>query len=1053
MPDQPHCIRILIASPSDVKEERDIAERVIHRIELMCDAGFPLTLKARRWEFDVPAVMGKPAQVTINERLVDACDCAVCIFWTRIGTPTDNAEGGAVEELERMLAANKPVLLYFSDAVPESLSNIDPQQWLALSEWKKRLWAEKKGLPKNYKNADTFGELLKADLEKLLKSEFCEGSKRVAVSSKPAFSDLDRRYRATLTEELGKLKMLGSPDIDSVQVRLDDTFVPLRISHTWKTDERYHRRKREVAMQEEMRPHSPDELMRRVFPEYRLLLVIGDPGSGKTTLMKYYALCCLQGQQARLFGDDAGSVRVFFLPLRELKRDDAGQFLPLPEQLSVWSQARSNAIDPAVFDGWLRNADGARSLMLFDGLDEISDLERRKAACSWIDRQHNGFSETYFVVTSRMTGYRKTEGVELEADHIRADVMDFTPEQQAEFLSKWFRAAYCRELCPSGTNPEKWLERKKKEAEERTKTIVEYLAKEENRGLRELAAVPMMVQIMAILWKEREYLPGNRTKLYRAALDYLLEFRDERRQIPPLLPADKARIVLSPVALWMQQELEADEAERSAMHAEMEKVLGTLDHPPSGEAFCKNLIDRAGLLVELGEERKEYLFRHKTFREYLAGSQLTETIKRNSGLIAPLAEHFGEDWWNEPLTFFMAQADAGMFDKFMEALFDSGVSAEFSQKQQTLLQTVIAEAPQKTTEALCRKLLAPETTANRQRYILDCLKAIGKKDVASEVGYFLRDQLAQNTSIVSKAEEVFDELISRSFDVDRLRKELSKLRQKESSKIITNPYEFDAQYLLISGGKYIYSVTEKKVSIPDIWFAKYPVTNRQYRAFIDFLAGKPSESAKSFKLNAYAEALHELANSGDEAVKGFAEYLKKERDLAKRFSSERNDDRKFNKDEHPVVGVSWYCAKAYCLWLSLLSGEAYRLPTEEEWEWAAAGRREEPGRVLEVKKYPWGDKPEPTPKHANFNENEGATTPVGRYPDGATPEGLYDMAGNVWEWMENWSNAFPKLKALCGGSWLVQPDALGCSARLSYYPDFSNDYHFGFRVVRPSMGE
>lgn len=170
MPDQPHCIRILIASPSDVKEERDIAERVIHRIELMCDAGFPLTLKARRLEFDVPAVMGKPAQVTINERLVDACDCAVCIFWTRIGTPTDNAEGGAVDELERMLAANKPVLLYFSDAVPESLSNIDPQQWLALSEWKKRLWAEKKGLPKNYKNADTFGELLKADLEKLLKS-------------------------------------------------------------------------------------------------------------------------------------------------------------------------------------------------------------------------------------------------------------------------------------------------------------------------------------------------------------------------------------------------------------------------------------------------------------------------------------------------------------------------------------------------------------------------------------------------------------------------------------------------------------------------------------------------------------------------------------------------------------------------------------------------------------------------------------------------------------------------------------------------------------------
>ncbi len=1052
---QAKTIRILIASPSDVAAERDIAERVIHRIELMCDAGFPLTLKARRWEFDVPAVMGKPAQVTINERLVDACDCAVCIFWTRIGTPTDNAEGGAVEELERMLAANKPVLLYFSDAVPESLSNIDPQQWLALSEWKKRLWAEKKGLPKNYKNADTFGELLKADLEKLLKSEFCEGSKRVAVSSKPAFSDLDRRYRATLTEELGKLKMLGSPDIDSVQVRLDDTFVPLRISHTWKTDERYHRRKREAAMQEEMRPHSPDELMRRVFPEYRLLLVIGDPGSGKTTLMKYYALCCLQGQQARLFGDDAGSVRVFFLPLRELKRDDAGQFLPLPEQLSVWSQARSNAIDPAVFDGWLRNADGARSLMLFDGLDEISDLERRKAACSWIDRQHNGFSETYFVVTSRMTGYRKTEGVELSADHIRADVMDFTPEQQAEFLSKWFRAAYCRELCPPDVEPEAWLERQKKEAEERTKTIVEYLAKEENRGLRELAAIPMMVQIMAILWKEREYLPGNRTKLYRAALDYLLEFRDERRQIPPLLPADKARLVLSPVALWMQQELEADEAERSAMHAEMEKVLGTLDHPPSAEALCKNLIDRAGLLVELGEERKEYLFRHKTFREYLAGGQLTETIKRNSGLIASLVEHFGEDWWSEPLTFFMAQADAGMFDKFMEALFDSEVSAEFSQKQQTLLETVIAEAPQKTTEALCKKLLIPETTANRQGYILDCLKTIGKNDAALQVSNFLNSVFSAHIEIATtevgrKAVEVFNVLANQAIDANRLKHELDKFRQKESSNIITNPYEFDAQYIRIPGGKYIYSLTDKEVSIPEIWFAKYPVTNRQYRSFINFLGGKASELTARLTLKAYSEALYELANSGNDTVKGFDDYLKEERDFAMRFRSEYDDNRKYNKDEQPVVGVSWFGVRAYCLWLSMLSGSEYRLPTEQEWEWAAGGRREEPGKVLKVKEYPWGDKPEPTRKHANFDRNEGATTPVGRYPDGATPEGLYDIAGNVWEWMENWSNEFPKLKALCGGSWLVQPDALGCSARLSYYPDFSNDYHFGFRVVRPS---
>ena len=1070
MPDthQAKTVRILIASPSDVEAEREIAEKVIHRLKLSCKDAFLLDLDPGRWEFDVPAIMGKPAQVTINERLVDDCDCAVCIFWTRIGTRTDNAEGGAVEELERMLKAGKPVLLYFSEAVPVSLSSIDPQQWLALSEWKKRLWTEKKGLPKSYKNSDSFGELLRGDLELLLKSEFCDGSKRVVELPPPAFSDLDRRYRSTLTEELNKIRLLGSPAIQNVQVGLDDTFVPLRISHTWKTDDRFSRKMREEVMQEEMRTHSPDELMQRVFPAYRLLLVIGDPGAGKTTLLKYYALCCLQEKPERLFGD-AGRVRAFYLPLRELKLDDNRQFRALPEQLSLWAAARANAIEASVFDEWLRNAGGVKSLVLLDGLDEISDLELRKAACQWIDRQHAGFPETCFVVTSRLTGYRKTEGVELAAYHIRADVMDFTAEQQEEFLSKWFKAAYCRELPSDGMNAEEWTIKQETAAEERTRTIVEYLAKPENRGLRELAAVPMMLQIMAILWKEREFLPGNRVKLYGAALDYLLEYRDDRRKIPPLLPADKARLVLAPTALWMQEELEADEAECSAMHAEMQKVLLTLDHPPSAEAFCKNLIDRAGLLVGYGDKRKEYLFRHKTFREYLAGSQLTEKIKRNSGWIAVLVKHFGEDWWNELLTFFMAQADAAMFDRFMEELFDSEVSAEFSQKQQALLQTIIAEAPQKTTDAICKKLLMPETTSNRQRYILDCLKALKKSNVGETLKTFIDQGFASNTDIEQKAEEVFTSLILPGLDglrdvlsINRLSQLInigkrisitSKATPKANRQFIpsstNNPYEFGAQYILIPGGKYIYSQPEPKgtlVTVPDLWFAKYPVTNRQYRAFVGFLAGKPLENDWKLSVHGYEKALHELADSLNESVKGFDEYLKKEHDLVKRFSSGRDDDRKFNKDDQPVVGITWFDAKAYCLWLSMLSGNEYRLPTEQEWEWVAGRWREEPNEALRVNEYPWGDKPEPMPKHANYNGNEGATTPVGSYPEGATLDGLYDMGGNVWEWTEDWYDGYKDWKALRGGSWSSNPEYLRCRAR-DFLNPFNRNFSNGFRVV------
>jgi len=158
------------------------------------------------------------------------------------------------------------------------------------------------------------------------------------------------------------------------------------------------------------------------------------------------------------------------------------------------------------------------------------------------------------------------------------------------------------------------------------------------------------------------------------------------------------------------------------------------------------------------------------------------------------------------------------------------------------------------------------------------------------------------------------------------------------------------------------------------------------------------------------------------------------------------------KADHPVVSVTWHDAMAYCQWLAKVTGKAYRLPSEAEWEKATRGTD---GRI-----YPWGNEWDA----ALCNSRDGGpndTTPVGQYsPQGDSPYGCVDMAGNVWEWTLSLYKPYPydpghgreDLKAgddarrvLRGGSFDFYGRHARCAARTGYFP--SNRYvNFGFRV-------
>jgi len=259
-------------------------------------------------------------------------------------------------------------------------------------------------------------------LEQIKKEELARleaVAERAQTEQKQKTKTAEQRYRDALGEELGSIKILGSPDIESVPVNLLDAFVSLDLSETWRSEGRFDPRKLDPQATEE-KYSTPEIVLRRAFKNYRMLLLIGDPGSGKTTLMKYYAISCVRGDGYKKF-DLKAPVLPLYLPLRELEFKD-GTPNSLPENLAKWANNHVLNISAEEFHNWLHQGP---TLVLLDGLDEISDLEQRKRVCEWIDNTCAGLKKTKFVVTSRWTGYRKVDGIELGFDHMRADVRDF----------------------------------------------------------------------------------------------------------------------------------------------------------------------------------------------------------------------------------------------------------------------------------------------------------------------------------------------------------------------------------------------------------------------------------------------------------------------------------------------------------------------------------------------------------------------------------------------------------------------------------------------------
>ncbi len=159
-------IPVMIASPGDVSEERNLIRDIVHDWNDLHSMDTKIVLMPVGWETHSSPELGDRPQALINRNVLEKCDLLIGVFWTRIGTPTGEAESGTAEEIRKHVEAGKPAMVYFSTS-PVAPETLDPDQYEALREFKS--WSKGQGLIEEYDNLSAFSEKLRRQIQIILR--------------------------------------------------------------------------------------------------------------------------------------------------------------------------------------------------------------------------------------------------------------------------------------------------------------------------------------------------------------------------------------------------------------------------------------------------------------------------------------------------------------------------------------------------------------------------------------------------------------------------------------------------------------------------------------------------------------------------------------------------------------------------------------------------------------------------------------------------------------------------------------------------------------------
>jgi len=840
--------------------------------------------------------------------------------------------------------------------------------------------------------------------------------------------------------------------------------------------------------EQDKQPKPLGELLNHLFDlaQYRCMLVLGKPGAGKTTLLKYLAYYFASGRQQEI--PPGFSQRTpFYVRLKDIKDTVIAARTTQSVRDEVKNPSKSPSLAQAIIlnlqirgyrtlpneetlEAWLQGA----ALVLLDGLDEVADADQRQQVADWVKYQVKAYNNAHFIISSRLHGYSPYYAPDAS---FTVEVDDFNQESRHQFLQRWFGHVYrdrsARQKAPA------W------QAESMARQLAETIEADHSQHLQDLARNPLLLSMialvqLALLDEQKEAnvgvtltLPRSRSLLYEHCIAlFIREWNwDQVRQVGiHAMDAQRYRSLLEHAALYLQCQspklptlqtpsphhpAQPSYSEKRTIIAHLQTALkldeATLNH------CLQHSHDRTLLLVE--QSLNQWGFQHKTFQEYLTAQAVIGALQRQPVDAAPLdtlIDHLGQDHWRVVFELFIEQLQAIDNNDLIQSVLrtigqrlkdDAALAARAWDWIEALHDHQVFAFPEAERHRLqqnCWQLLAvsddPIALCKFHHFAARGLAALALS--SARVGERLtamENNLRQSIHHVLLLPEIIAE--PETALIDQLQSYLTVNIPTALSGAVAltlqrygvgDPQVLDRHlFVTIPAGEFYRGslkgedeANEAEIDghrhhLPGYEIARYPVTNAQYQGFI-------------------AATQHPLSE----------------------FSDWKNGQYPKGRGHYPVDCVTWHDAKAYVDWLNQQQqGGTYTLPTEAQRERAARGAAAINGEENR-RRYPWGDAFD----HTNCNVEEtglNRTTAVGCFPEGASVEGVLELAGNVWEWCADWydGNYYQQglvdenktqgdgWKGVRGGSFDVDARDARCAYRLNLHPDLVN-HDVGFRVAR-----